>query len=395
VLFVNSGHYETESLPAAVKCIKAVHFKLYKNEIKTLRELNHPNVVRYFATKSVEEVYYIAMEKGHCNLREFMDRNSDKIKMLIKLLHDTCLGLKFLHDRRIVHRDINPNNILVMEENKVFVGKLSDFGFSKNLPLLQSDWCSNPCGTQDFMPPEVLTALDKNEEADYCLGTDIYSLGVTMFNILSRGGHPGGVQSMRLYNVSRGILDFKQWMVTTPLLIQFQSCLERMLCYAMKNRASINFVLNHPWSWSPKKDLDFILGTANYLVSGTIEAKTDREKLKTKLSADLKFQGNPELGWKGNLCPKVINYLENPCTSKNTPKKYDGMDYSKLIEFIRDKDQHFAELPNDLKSVEVFGVDQSSYIKYFTERFPGLIPILYTFLEERKELPCFRCFYDH
>jgi serine/threonine protein kinase len=373
-----------------------VHYKLYENEIKKLRELTHNNVVQYYATELVGELYYIAMEKGDLNLWEFMTRNYKGTEILVKLLHDSCLGLQFLHERRIVHRDINPNNILVMKDNNLFVAKLSDFGFSKTLPLLQSDWCSDACGTQDFMPPEVLTALDKNEETHYCLGTDIYSMGVTMFNVLSRGGHPGGLQSIRSYNVSRGMLNFEQWKVTSPPLLQFQSCVERMICHQMRSRASINFVLNHPWSWNRKKDLDFILATANYLVSGTIDAQSDRETLKRKLSSDLKFQeGNLKLGWKGNLCPKVRSYLEKPCTSKKNPKKYDGIDYSKLIEFIRDKDQHFTELPNDLKSDEVFGVDQNSYIKYFTDRFPGFIPTVYTFLEERKVLPCFTSFYEH
>jgi serine/threonine protein kinase len=382
-------------VPAAVKRIEAVYFKLYENEIKQLRELNHANVVQYFATKSLEGVHYIAMEKGYCNLGQYMEMNPENTNSLIKLLHDSCLGLQCLHELRIVHRDVNPNNILVIERNDFLVGKLSDFGFSKNLPLAQSDWCSSPCGTRDYMPPEVLAALDKKEEAVYCRGTDIYSLGITMFNILSRGEHPGGVQSIRLYNVSRGMLSFEQWTVVTPPLIQFQSCIERMICHEMRCRPNINFVLNHSWSWNPKKHLDFILATSNYLASGTIDAKSDREKLKEKLSTDLKIhEANLEIGWKGNLCPKVISYLENPRMSKKNPKRYDGMDFSKLIEFIRDKDQHFTELPDDLKSVEVFGDNQASYIKYFTERFPGLIPTVYTFLEERKELPCFRNFFD-
>jgi serine/threonine protein kinase len=404
-MFLDPGHYEDKSMPAAVKRIETNHFKLYENEIKQLRELNHPNVVRYFATKSVHDVYYIAMEKGNCSLGTFMKNNSENTDILIKLLRDSCLGLKFLHDRRIVHRDINPNNILVMKINNLDVAKLCDFGFSKNLPVLQSHWFSGPCGTEDYMPPEVALALDDAGEIIYRKETDIYALGVTMFNILSRGKHPGGVRTERLHNVSKGKLNFEQWKVASPPVVQYQSCIERMICYEIESRASINFVLNHPWTWDGRKCLQFIEATANYLFYGKkddLEAISDREELNEKLSSDLKVNEVHEaLGWKGNLCQKVISYLDNPKVPKHY-RNYDSADYTRLIKFIRDKNQHYQELPDDQKKDDVFGDEHNSdtYMKYFTERFPGLVPTTYMFLQGReavftKQLHDYRYFYEY
>jgi serine/threonine protein kinase len=392
--FFDSGYYEVPGVPAAVKRIKkSNNDQLSINEIETLQKLNHPNVVRYFATAKVNGVFYISMGKADRNLWEFKQSNPKDTDILIKLLHDTCLGLQCLHNHRIVHRDVNPNNILVMQTNRGFVGKLSDFGLSKIVPQDKNHWVSSPCGTHDFLPPEVLIALSTKKTTIYCSGTDIYSMGVTMFYILSQENCPVGVE----LDVPERVLDFKEWKSANPPVVQLQSCIPWMTCHNVQRRPSINFVLTHPWNWSPKKNLDFIEATYQYLESGTSDAKNDREKLKRKLLTDLKiYEVSPAEGWKGNLCRGVRNYVENPPSSKEypNPKTYDDpKDYLKLIEFIRDKDQHFTGLPTELR-LEIFGNEPDTYIKYFTERFPGLIPAIFIFLQCRKDAPRLRYFYE-
>jgi serine/threonine-protein kinase/endoribonuclease IRE1 len=411
-----SGYHEDPSQVAAVKCVIEEYFKVYETEIQILRALNHPNVVRYFATQTVEQNHFIAMEKGICNLEEFANadiafsENLTKVlqisapsikeikplrSYLIKLLHDSCVGLQCMHEKRIVHRDINPHNILVMIDSKGFVGKLSDFGLSKNLPILLNTVSSEPCGTYDYMPPEVINALDRNERSVYSTKTDIHSMGISMFRLLSRGEHPGGIPSRRAGNIKAGHLDFERWTSTDPPLIQFQSCIERMLHVEREQRVSINFVLNHPWSWEPKKNLDFTVAVANYLAPGESVSKSDRNELRGMLSSAMKInEAHPELGWWGNLCQNVRDYIENPRPPRKTPKKYEHTDFCKLVKFIRDKDQHFSEIPDDLKSADIFGADECSFISYFTQRFPGLISILYTFFERRRTIPCFKVYYQ-
>jgi serine/threonine protein kinase len=389
------GHFEDPSQPAAIKCVNANDVKVYDAEIKILRELNHTNIVRYFATTKLADEYFIAMERGICNLEEFMNKYPQRSATLMKLLHDSCLGLRCMHEKRIVHRDINPRNILVMNDCNRYVGKLSDFGLSKNLPILLSTVESDPRGTYDYMPPEVIYALDHKEKSVYSTKTDIYCLGVTMFHILSRGEHPGGIPSHRTFNIAKGNLQFQQWTSSNPPVVQFQSCLERMLHLKREKRVSINFVLNHPWSWEPKKNLDFTVAVANYLASGELVSKSDRNELRGMLSSAWKInEAHPDLGWWNNLCQNVRDYLEGPRPPRKNPKKYEHTDFCKLVEFIRDKDQHFSEIPDDLKSTEIFGADKCSYINYFTQRFPGLVSILYTFFERRREYPCFKVYYQ-
>lgn len=90
-------------------------------------------------------------------------------------------GLKYLHDLRVIHRDMKPSNALISASGRV---KLADFGLARTLDCGQS-LADSFVGTFDYMSPERLTG------ESYSLISDVWSLGVTLY-IVSVGRHPYG-----------------------------------------------------------------------------------------------------------------------------------------------------------------------------------------------------------
>ncbi|KAJ0250370.1 Mitogen-activated protein kinase kinase 5 [Hirschfeldia incana] len=142
-------------------------------EIKILRDVNHPNVVK------CHEMYD---RNGEIQvLLEFMDRGSlqgahvSNEKELADLSSQILNGLAYLHGRHIVHRDIKPSNLLVNSDGNV---KIADFGVSRVLAQTLSP-CKSSVGTIAYMSPERINTDLNQGMYDGCAG-DIWSFGVSV-----------------------------------------------------------------------------------------------------------------------------------------------------------------------------------------------------------------------
>eukprot|EP01006_Ploeotia_vitrea_P051351 TRINITY_DN67550_c3_g4_i1.p1 TRINITY_DN67550_c3_g4~~TRINITY_DN67550_c3_g4_i1.p1 ORF type:complete len:736 (-),score=20.64 TRINITY_DN67550_c3_g4_i1:277-2424(-) len=149
-------------------------------EITALRSLNHPKIVRYLGLELDEgpesTVINILMEfvaggSIASLLVELQKPFSEKV--IQSYTHQILVGLKFLHDNEILHRDIKGANVLIDRRGNV---KLSDFGASKRISDLVSkaEGSSNLKGTIKWMAPEVCTGSGGAK------ASDIWSLGCTV-----------------------------------------------------------------------------------------------------------------------------------------------------------------------------------------------------------------------
>ncbi|KAI9806700.1 MAG: hypothetical protein M1825_006157 [Sarcosagium campestre] len=127
----------------------------FDNEMQIMKRLRHENIVQYIEYEDTAEHMYIIMEYvPHGDLGTLISENGALPELTAKALARQILSaLEYLHTRKITHRDIKPDNILVAS-NIPFVVKLSDFGLSKVIDS-QETFLKTFCGTLLYCAPEV------------------------------------------------------------------------------------------------------------------------------------------------------------------------------------------------------------------------------------------------
>ncbi|GLT78138.1 hypothetical protein SLA2020_496840 [Shorea laevis] len=167
-----------------------------EQEIRLLSRFKHKNIVRYYGTEKDESKIYIFLElvTGGSLLRIYKRYNL-KDSHVSSYTRQILQGLKYLHDRHVVHRDIKCANILVEASGSV---KLADFGLAKVTTLNDVKSCK---GTAFWMAPEVVN--QKNQ--GYGLPADIWSLGCTVLEMLTRQIPYSPLECMQaLYKIGKG-----------------------------------------------------------------------------------------------------------------------------------------------------------------------------------------------
>lgn len=148
-----------------------------EEEVKLLRNLSHPNIVRYLGTAREDNALNILMEfvpggSIASLLGKFGSFTEPVIRMYTKQL---LLGLEYLHNNGIMHRDIKGANILV--DNKGCI-KLADFGASKKVVELATvTGAKSMKGTPYWMAPEVV------RQTGHSLSADVWSVGCTVIEM--------------------------------------------------------------------------------------------------------------------------------------------------------------------------------------------------------------------
>lgn len=150
----------------------------FHKEADVLRELDHPNIVRLYEFESDDEIAFIVMEwvEGS-NLRQIIQKTRGNIPLatISRILESVCSALHYAHGKKIYHCDIKPANIMLHVDGKVL---LTDFGVAH----LADE--TGGGGTPPYMAPEQFTGESIDGR------TDIYSLGVSLYEILTAGKTP-------------------------------------------------------------------------------------------------------------------------------------------------------------------------------------------------------------
>ncbi|CAL2235288.1 unnamed protein product [Prunus armeniaca] len=206
-----------------------------EQEIALLSQFEHQNIVQYYGTAKDESNLYIFLElvaKGSLQKLYQTYRLTDS--HVSEYTRQILQGLKYLHDRRVIHRDIKCANILVHANGSV---KLADFGLAKTI---QMNDIKSSQGTAYWMAPEVVN----RKHQGYGLPADIWSLGCTVLEMLTRRiPYPNLEWMQALFKIGKG----EPPPVPDSLSKDAQDFIHRCLQANPANRPTAAQLLNHPF----------------------------------------------------------------------------------------------------------------------------------------------------
>ena len=200
------------------------------NEITILSKLDNPNIIKFYSTFAENRSLYIVLESGYIDLftvaSNFPGRKLPECRIRHNIVEPIALALQYIHSKGIIHRDVKPENILVMSSGQT---KLCDFG----LATYKYSECSVYCGTRGFMAPEIVKGRDYDEKVD------IWALGCVIYELIYGTSYQKSWKSfITLRNVSSEAINF-----TRHCLIKYP-----------KLRPSASDLLVHLWTVTSPED---------------------------------------------------------------------------------------------------------------------------------------------
>ena len=151
--------------------------EMFVKEARAAGGLNHPNIIQVYDVGDEDGNYFFSMEyaaKGSV-LEELQAVRQFPLPRAVKIIRDACSALDYAERKGLVHRDIKPDNLMVMEDSTV---KLGDLGLAMSTVELQAEQ-DGVFGTPHYIAPEQAMGKPIDHRAD------IYALGATLYRMLS------------------------------------------------------------------------------------------------------------------------------------------------------------------------------------------------------------------
>lgn len=150
----------------------------FQREALQASSLSHPNIVEVYDVGEDNGEYYIVMEyvEGKHLKGLLKKRGKLTIPEVVDIMIQVTSGLTVAHDSYIIHRDIKPQNIMILDNGLV---KLTDFGIALAMNSTQLTQTNSVMGSVHYLPPEGASGKGAT------LQSDIYSLGILMYELLT------------------------------------------------------------------------------------------------------------------------------------------------------------------------------------------------------------------
>ena len=232
-------------------------------ELLVLMNFSHPHIVKYNSVFVHHSNIVIEMEFCTSSLSNVIKQISKPfhVAQTKKIIRSIALGLKYLHDHDIIHRDIKPGNIFI-DENCIV--KLGDFGSSRIITNYNNGNLTPLVGTKWYKAPEIIF-----DNKLYDKSTDIWSFGCLIAELFLLEPLFPGATDFEMINLIFGFLGFSkedEEVLKPKLKINYKEMkdsifestfdtadkdsidlMKKMLCANPKKRINIDEVLLHPY----------------------------------------------------------------------------------------------------------------------------------------------------
>ena len=150
----------------------------FRREAQNASLLSHPNIVQIYDVGEDDGNFYIVMEyiKGQTLKQLIKKRGKLTPAETVDIVSQLADGLAHAHDSYIIHRDIKPQNIMILEDGMV---KITDFGIAMALNASDLTQTNSVMGSVHYLPPEQASGKGST------IKSDIYSLGIMMYEMLA------------------------------------------------------------------------------------------------------------------------------------------------------------------------------------------------------------------
>ena len=301
--------------------------KLYiDREITIMKDIDHENIIKLYDVKKTSKFFCLILE--YCNggsisdcLDQYQEEHNAPFpeELVQYFMRQIVSALKYLHDKRIIHRDIKLDNILIhydSEDDKKKKNlikakvKIIDFGFSRYLK--KGELTNSICGAPTYLEPRILRILNKTENSKdygYDEKADIWNLGNICYEMLT-GTCAFDGESFKdlILKVEMG-----DYFLPSTLSMEAATFLNGMLKYDPKKRLSAEQLYRHQFLNKNIKDFHKI--NLNHIKENVIGSKI---KMNTRLEQtiwDIFEEGN---------CSGIQKRYENYDDEKETIKKIEG-----------------------------------------------------------------------
>ncbi|XP_062870169.1 tyrosine-protein kinase SYK [Trichomycterus rosablanca] len=152
-------------------------------EAEVMQQLDNPYIVRMIGICEAENLMLVMELADLGPLHKYLQKNRISVKNVTELVHQVCMGMKYLEEHNFVHRDLAARNVLLVTQH---YAKISDFGLSKSLSLDRNYYLSEGRGKWPvkWYAPECMNFLKFSSKSD------VWSFGVLMWEAFSYGQKP-------------------------------------------------------------------------------------------------------------------------------------------------------------------------------------------------------------